>query len=204
MLKHTQCSQQRTTNTLIHTETHIGAYLEFHNEMCEVEFSLQVQSDADILLSCGGSNYHSASEQHISCVSLVSWSQNRPDCLTKGDLYISFCALLSLLQHRDYITIFSLFLLSVSQQHSRVFGIRFTVKDFVKSQQIVYVCYHQKQRNKNKHSPCTNILSYMYEDRGSQLSASTFVLLWSKYTTLNAHKPLTDCHQVWFPLRSMR
>lgn len=101
------------TNTHIHTETHIRAYLEFHDEMCEVEFGLQVQSDADVLLSCRGSNCHSASEQHISCVSLVSSSQNRPDCLTEGDLYISFSALLSLLQYYDYITTFSHFLLSV-------------------------------------------------------------------------------------------
>lgn len=31
-------------------------YLELHDEMCEVEFSLQVQSDTDALLSCGGND----------------------------------------------------------------------------------------------------------------------------------------------------
>lgn len=41
----------------IHVKT--CAYLELHDEVCEVEFSLQVQSDADILLSCGGNNCHS-------------------------------------------------------------------------------------------------------------------------------------------------
>lgn len=59
-LNHTKYGQQRSTNTHIHTHTHTHkhfktcAYLELHDEMCEVEFSLQVQSDVDVLLSCGG------------------------------------------------------------------------------------------------------------------------------------------------------
>lgn len=31
-------------------------YLKLHDEMCKVEFSLQVQSDADTLLACGENN----------------------------------------------------------------------------------------------------------------------------------------------------
>lgn len=31
-------------------------YLELHDEMCEVELCLQVESDADVLQSCGGGN----------------------------------------------------------------------------------------------------------------------------------------------------
>lgn len=31
-------------------------YLELHDEMCEVELRFQVESDADVLQSCGGGN----------------------------------------------------------------------------------------------------------------------------------------------------
>lgn len=66
-----ECSQVYKTNTHLdssmhpdkhnHTVWSAETYLELHDEMCEMEFSLQVQSYADPLLSCGGNVCHSVS-----------------------------------------------------------------------------------------------------------------------------------------------
>lgn len=65
-----QFSQRWFKNTDV-LRPNMCAYLELHDEMCEVEFSLQVESDADVLLSCGGNVCHSESQQHNRCKASV-------------------------------------------------------------------------------------------------------------------------------------
>lgn len=87
-LEHTQYShffKRGSTNTHIHTRTHIYAkkyaYLELHDEMCEMEFGLQVQSDADILLSCGG--YITVTQSHNNTIDAQVSSATVAVCLTE-------------------------------------------------------------------------------------------------------------------------
>lgn len=73
-----ECSQVYKTNTHLDSNTHpdkhnhtvwsAETYLELHDEMCEMEFGLQVQSYTDLLLSCGGNVCHSVSYTNTSDV----------------------------------------------------------------------------------------------------------------------------------------